>query len=155
MSRIALSRSYGETYTAGVFLLPGIEIYTVERPWVPRDDCRGGVPFESCIPEGEYEVRRFTRRNGDLSWVLVNDSLGVYERKEDRPRATDRYSCLIHPGNTVEDVVGCIAPGMNRSAKIKTGGGLSYRVNDSRTAMGFVDAVLARVTRITIREMGT
>jgi translation initiation factor 6 (eIF-6) len=41
-------------------------------------------------------------------------TLGVYMNATDRPAGIGRYLCLIHTGNYVGDVVGCIAVGQAR-----------------------------------------
>jgi hypothetical protein len=47
--------------------------------------------------------------------ALVNEELGVWYQKDDRPEDWGRYLVLIHSGNYVDDVVGCIAPGLSRT----------------------------------------
>ena len=62
---------------------------------------------------------------GTLS--VGNEVLGVWEQDEERDtKEWGRYLVLIHPGNTVKDVVGCIAPGIS---------GTEDSVIDSRKAM--------------------
>lgn len=112
--------------TRGVLKIGTNLFQTVERPWVSFPDAHGGTPFESCIPDGEYRLRSYTRPSGKKAFILSNELLGVYEQDEDRPQQKGRYLILIHPGNTVDDVVGCIAPGL-------TGG--DHFVSDSRKAM--------------------
>ncbi len=112
--------------TRGVLKVGTHSFQTVERPWVYNPEGPGGTPFESCIPDGEYRLRSYVRPSGKKAFILSNELLGVYEQEEDRPQLRGRYLILIHPGNTVADVVGCIAPGL-------TGGG-NY-VSDSRKAM--------------------
>ncbi len=105
--------AYSSTETEGRLDLDGQRIYTIERPWVPGMSL-GGKNFESCIPDGDYECEYYVRSNGKDSIRLMNPSLGVYRTKSDRPLSSGRWDCLIHSGNYVEDVVGCIAPGMGR-----------------------------------------
>ncbi len=98
----------------GKLHLPGMKgLYTVEQPWKDVDKngkkYPAGVPFHSCIPEGEYELRPVEREERGSTWVIVNEALGVYEFRYDR---NTRYGCLIHSGNTYTNVAGCIAPGM-------------------------------------------
>ena len=98
----------------GQLLIPehGINLPTLERPWLPG--VRGGMPFASCVPDGEYQLERFTRPNGDLVLRLWNTDLGVYKHQGDGPEEGGRYLILIHAGNWVRDGVGCIAPGLTR-----------------------------------------
>ena len=86
-------------------------LYTIERPWIPS--APGGEPFESCVPAGIYSLRPH-KHNGRESLALTNHGLGVYYLPEDRPQGIGRYFILIHAGNWVKDVVGCIAPGLDR-----------------------------------------
>ena len=76
----------------GVLLLNDFRCYTVERPWLDN------TPFKSCIPTGVYETENIIRPSGKPA-VSLNNVPG-------------RTHILIHPGNEVYDVVGCIAPGM-------------------------------------------
>lgn len=94
------------------------QCYTVERPWL------NNKVGQSCIPEGEYELKpgRFNH-GGYLAYELK----GV----------PGRSLIKIHVGNTMDDVIGCIAPGM----------GLGYLNNkwgviNSRTAFDrFMDVM--------------
>ena len=110
--RLTLTRfAYTPTETQGLL---DDTWWTIERPWIPGDH-PGGLSFESCIPDGRYKLIKHTRPNGDKVVALVNPSLGVWYRKEDRPEEWGRYLVLIHSGNFVNHVVGCIAPGLSRS----------------------------------------
>ena len=105
---------YSETETEGRLWLDGeTAFYTLERPWI--GGVPGGVPFRSCVPDGTYELVEHQRQNGDLVFALRNPDLGVYYTEEERGDQPGRYLILIHAGNYVEDVVGCIAPGIDRT----------------------------------------
>ena len=102
------------------FLSFGNEILaTIERPWIPADT-PGGKPNESCVPAGVYRLIPHTRPDPDPTddkppkevYALVNESLGVYYLKEDRPNGVGRYLILIHIANWVHNVIGCIGPGL-------------------------------------------
>lgn len=76
--------------TEGVITLPdGSEIKTLERPW------KGNKPYVSCIPEGEYIVKR--DHTGKHRYFAVQEVEG-------------RSAIEIHPANTVNQLLGCIAP---------------------------------------------
>lgn len=110
--------AYTPTETQGMLRIGMWTCHTIEQPWVQHDN-RGGKPFMSCIPEGVYKVAPFKRPNGDEVLSIVNEELGVFlydhERtKDNNGRAQGRYLCLIHAGNRVRDVEGCIAPGDKR-----------------------------------------
>ena len=88
-------------------------IHTLERPWIAG--LPGGMPFESCVPDGEYELIPHTRPNGDRVFALRNPDCGVYYTDQERAGRDGRYLILIHSANWVEQVVGCIAPGLVRT----------------------------------------
>jgi hypothetical protein len=46
--------------------------------------------------------------------ALRNSDLGVYYQQGEVPDEGGRYLILIHAGNWLRNVVGCIAPGMTR-----------------------------------------
>ena len=105
---------YSATETEGRLLLNDNEkLFTLERPW--RPGLPGGMPFESCVPDGEYELIPHRRPNGDSVFALRNPDLGVYYTEQERGDRSGRYLILIHSANFVEQVVGCIAPGMVRT----------------------------------------
>lgn len=112
--------------TRGVLKIGNNTFQTIERPWIPLPAAAGGTPNESCIPDGEYRLRSFTRPSGKKAFILSNPEQGVYEQAAERPNGQGRYLILIHPGNTVADVVGCIAPGLT---------GDEHNVGSSRKAM--------------------
>lgn len=120
--------AYLEDYTRGVLQIGNSTFQTVERPWVPFSKGPGGTPFESCVPDGDYHLRPYTRPSGQKSLILSNAEKGVYEQDSDRSNSKGRYLILIHPGNTADDVVGCIAPGLH------AGNELGF-VGSSRLAM--------------------
>ena len=120
--------------TFGVMTFDGLTLQTVERPWLNNKS------FESCIPAGEYKLEPFTRPNGDNVYALVGGSVSLH--KED---GFKRYLVLIHAGNYMTDVVGCIAPGLTRHESM---------VTSSRNAMGKLMAHLAGGEHSLIIEFG-
>lgn len=129
--KLVLKRfAYTDNYTRGELYVGEDTFQTVEKPWFRNEYAPGGTPFESCIPDGSYRLRGFTRPSGDKAFILSNPDHGVYEDESHLPSVgRGRYLILIHPGNTVDDVVGCIAPGMTGSADA---------VWDSRKAMAML-----------------
>lgn len=110
-------------------------IYTLERPWISQlpgtfwtsDDpewiqppCgRKGV---SCIPPGVYDLVPHSTDAHPDTFALVNPDLWVYHFEQDVPRyqrGIARTAVLIHPANYVEELRGCIAPGMSRTSTTK------------------------------------
>lgn len=115
MSELLLQRfAYSPTETEGLLWLDDETVlHTLERPWVAG--MPGGVPFESCVPDGSYELIPHQRPSGDDVLALRNPDLHVYYSDAERNGREGRYLVLIHVGNYVDDVVGCIAPGIART----------------------------------------
>ena len=68
-------------------------IYTIERPWLHN------IPYESCVPEGSYDLFPFSgRRHRDV--IILNN-------------VPSRSYCLFHIANKPTDVQGCIGPGFD------------------------------------------
>ena len=79
--------------TLGVLTVGGEEFYTVERPWEEN------LPRISCIPEGEYEMKR--RKSPKFGWC--------WEVKD----VPNRTYILFHSANFPDELQGCIAPGIS------------------------------------------
>ena len=112
--------AYTPSETQGKIRVGDWSCFTIEPPWL-RWSYPGGKPYESCIPDGTYELVPFIRPNkhADKVFAMVNPDLGVYFHDDDRPsdrtgQRRGRFLCLIHPANYVWQVVGCAAPGMSR-----------------------------------------
>jgi len=83
--------------TLGVLLIKGRMLgFTLELPW------RNNIRNLSCIPPGLYRVRLRE------SWRRSRDHGATYEVCN----VPGRSGILFHPGNTIDDVEGCIAPGL-------------------------------------------
>jgi hypothetical protein len=124
---ITLERfAYLDDCTRGVLHVGNQSFQTIEQEWHKNPDGLGGLPFESCIPDGVYQLRPHMRPSGKKAFILSSSDCGVYEQQEDMQGNIGRYLILIHPGNTTADVVGCIAPGLTGSDR---------SVSKSRNAM--------------------
>jgi len=97
-------------------------LWTVERPW------QGNAKFVSCIPDGEYGLIAFDSAAHPGCWCLTP--------------VPGRTGILIHPGNTVNDVQGCIAPGQRQ---------VGMEVRNSVAAMRMINFVLDRNEQHTIQ----
>jgi hypothetical protein len=84
---------------------------TIERPWIANQAGRGGVLRESCVPDGEYRLIPHDSQRFPGTYALVNESLGVWYQTRPSGQTWGRTAILIHVGNRVLDVVGCIAIG--------------------------------------------
>lgn len=89
----------------------GLKLATLERPWLPNPAGPGGMPRESCVPDGVYRVEPFTGARFTDVFRLTNPALGVFPDVLPSGQAWGRTTILIHSGNFVEDVIGCIAVG--------------------------------------------
>lgn len=96
-------QEYGDQGTRGRIVLPTDHAWwTIELPW------RGNAVGESCIPEGVYPMRK--RRSG----VVERSTGGEYLFGWEVCDVPGRTYIMIHPGNTIRDLEGCIAPGLGR-----------------------------------------
>ena len=90
---ITLERfAYSPFGVFGKLMIPEFECFTVERPWLDNK------PRVSCIPEGEYKIQLGIYNRGGYEAYEVMD-------------VPNRSLIKIHIGNTIDDIVGCIAPG--------------------------------------------
>jgi hypothetical protein len=118
--------------TAGFLVLPqGSSLPTVELPWSPSPLHRGGANLTSCVPDGTYKLEPYSSDKHPNVWSLSNPNLDVYVEHHD----IGRYGILIHVGNSVADVVGCIAVGMDADP-------LHNIVRRSREAIEYLRTVL-------------
>ncbi len=101
---------YSEIHTLGRLTAGDEQFHTIERPWIAG--MPGGVSRKSCVPDGRYFLLQHKRPNGDQVLALRNPDLGVYYEQDEVPADGGRYMILFHVGNYVDDVVGCIAPGL-------------------------------------------
>lgn len=128
--------SYAPTETEGRWYLPKRTLFTIERPWIPNPNGPGGMPFRSCIPEGEYTIEPWTRPNGERVFIIHNPALGVYKRSDEAKKGHGRYLIFVHAANWVSQVVGCIAPGTSRGILFNPDTGRTERaVMNSNSAM--------------------
>jgi hypothetical protein len=106
---------YGPDCTLGWLEHDGLKLATIERPWLPNPAGIGGVPKQSCIPDGSYAVENFTGTRFTEVFRLSSPLLGVYRDQLPPGQDWGRHSILIHAGNCVTDVVGCIAVGLRHT----------------------------------------
>lgn len=109
-------------------------VFTLERPWIAGS--KGGMPYKSCVPDGSYSLHEHTRPDGDVVFALRNPDLGVFYTEQEKGDRDGRFLILIHVGNWVADVVGCIAPGMGRGV-----GRGERMVTNSTRAMELIHSV--------------
>lgn len=112
---LVVVRKYEEGHTSGILIGGGLRLMTMERPWISNPAGKGGVRRESCIPEGSYALHAYSSAAKPDCYEMVNPDLGVYAQPEHIPAGQQwgRSNCLIHAGNFVTDVIGCIAVGLS------------------------------------------
>lgn len=132
----------------GVMVFPKFIFHTIEKPLIITPEWRGGKPYESCIPFGRYEIVPHSGKDYQDVWALVNHDLGVYHTKDQRKFDTDRFGCLIHWGNWVHDVVGCVAVGLGASYDPPKN---EYMVTSSRPAINMLRTLLTLYTHLDIK----
>lgn len=94
------------TARMGFFLLNDEVYWTVELPW------KGNVRKISCIPEGEYEcVRRPSTKNLNAGIPDAFEIMNVPGRSD---------ILFAHVGNSVKDILGCSAVGLDTDLKAET-----------------------------------
>jgi hypothetical protein len=74
--------------------------FTVERPWENNE------PMRSCIPEGDYKLVWYNSPRFGRTVAVVGNSVSLFPDPKYK-----RSAILIHSGNTMDDVLGCISPG--------------------------------------------
>ncbi len=84
--------AYSPAGTFGTLFLPENILYTVERPWLDN------IPRWSCIPEGQYKCVPRPYYRGGYNAIHVTD-------------VPNRSYILMHKGNIMHNVEGCIAVG--------------------------------------------
>ena len=94
MKQLRLSRiAETDGATLGVLSVDGRPLFvTLEDPW--KDNARQ----VSCIPDGEYTIRRHTSPKFGLCYSVDN--------------VPNRSHILLHAGNTSDDTQGCILIGL-------------------------------------------
>lgn len=95
---------YSPNGTFGRLIVGDLKLWTVEKPWA------NNVPRESCVPEGEYTLEHHEGSKYKDTWALIGETVSHWPG-EGKPRST----CVFHKGNSMHNVLGCIAPGLHLS----------------------------------------
>lgn len=114
MDLVLARSSYTNARVMGTLFCDELNLHTVERPWIENPKGPGGMPKVSCVPEGRYTLKPHDSQKFPGSYILINMQLGVYSYPDDIPdgQGWGRSAILIHSGNAVDDVIGCIAVGL-------------------------------------------
>lgn len=100
-NHLILKRGYTDRGTFGRIETPARTYDTLERPWA------GNRAFVSCIPEGVYTLKK--RRSG----VVERSTGGLYLYGWEVTNVPGRTFIMFHPANLIEQLEGCIAPGLS------------------------------------------
>jgi hypothetical protein len=135
--------AYLDNCTIGWLDADSIKLATIERPWIRNNAGPGGKRRESCVPDGQYVLRPHTSDRFPDTYALVNPDLGIWYQPDEIPggQAWGRSAILIHAGNRVSDVIGCIAVGLRH-----TFFGGEHAVLESQKALGQLRVVLGKGT---------
>jgi hypothetical protein len=142
--------------TLGWMIAEPYRFATIERPWLPNPNGPGGTLKKSCVPEGTYVVRPHDGTDFQGVYALTNETLGVFyqttppECGPPNARLWGRTAILIHAGNFVRDVIGCIALG---SRHVRPNG--ERAVVESGVALGRLRTLLGRAERHELGIMPT
>lgn len=90
MRSVILTRCHLPDKTPGQIIVDGYSFKTLERPWLNNE------PFVSCIPPGNYIVKR--DKTGKHQFYSITD-------------VDNRTDIEIHIANKVSELLGCIALG--------------------------------------------
>jgi hypothetical protein len=132
--------------TTGKLTVGDLVLHTIERPWLNNNPANDGDDLISCVPPGQYLLVPHASAKFGKTWALVNHKLQVVHQPADIPRnATGnwRAAILIHTGNWVRDVIGCIAVGLGANHPAKD----EPMVTQSRQAMALLRETLGPMTR--------
>jgi hypothetical protein len=141
--RLTLVRSGSDTErTLGTLTVGQFTFATIERPWLPTTDHLGGTNRKSCVPTGTYRVIPHHSVHFPNTYALINPDLHVWYQPGDIPEGKKgRTAILMHVGNRVRDVVGCVGVGKEHGAL-----GGEPAVLRSTLAMRELDKILNRQT---------
>jgi hypothetical protein len=136
--------AYLPTCTLGRLYAGELHLATLEEPWSPDPDGPGGQrrqpgKRESCVPDGPYDLHPHSGVRQRDVWALENPSLGVWRDRVPEHLSYGRAAILLHAGNTVADIEGCILVGL-RHGRIEG----TDAVLESRAALDRLRALLRR-----------
>lgn len=101
METITLQRfAYTPWGVFGRLVYGDFRAFSVERPWVDNK------ARESCIPDGTYKLQWYNSPKFGETWAVIGDTVSLFPAP-----GIARSAVLIHPGNTMDDLLGCIALG--------------------------------------------
>jgi hypothetical protein len=141
--------AYTKTATLGLMRFGDLQLATIERPWIENPAGPGGMPRQSCVPDGTYTIAPHNTVHFPDTFILSNNVLGVWTDPNLIPSGQPwgRSAILIHVGNVVTDVIGCVAVGEKHVPD-------RPQVVNSRNSLDKLRAVLGKdLHRLTIRPI--
>lgn len=135
--------AYLPDVTLGRLYVDSLTLATLEEPWIenpfgPGGQRREGLKRESCVPDGAYELRPHNTPKHPHVWALHNPTLGVWHHATPPGLPYGRSAILIHTGNSVIDIEGCLLVGL-RHGRVQSG---MDAVLESRAALAQLQARL-------------
>lgn len=135
---------YSDKHTLGHLVLPGMARFaTLEEPWSEDPDGPGGQRrepghYESCVPDGDYELVPHTGQLFQNVYALVNPELGIYRWPTEIPpgQRWGRAAILIHNGNVLQNTIGCILVGLEHDGPTIKNGTSRPALNELRQLLG-------------------
>lgn len=112
--------------------------FTVERPW------KDNMPRESCIPDGQYSLKWFDSPKFGPTWAIVGGTVSLQPTP-----GFARALVLIHPANTMDDLLGCIGLG----STLGTVNGKWGVVNSKATVTNFLELTKGKSLSLEITSL--
>ena len=136
METITLERfAYTPWGVFGRLVYGDFRAFTVERPWADNK------ARESCIPDGEYELQWFNSPKFGPTWAIVGGTVSLHPDGKAK-----RSLVLFHAGNTMDDLLGCIAMG----STLGTVNGKWAVLNSGNTVNAFKAATKGKSLKLVI-----
>ena len=145
MNVLLVRHAYLPTVTLGRLYAGSLVLATLEEAWITNPNGPGGQrrefgKQESCVPDGPYTLQPHNTAKHPGVWALQNPNLGVWHAAVPAGLTYGRSAILIHTGNSVLDIEGCLLIGM-RHGRIE---GIDA-VLESRIALDRLRVVLGTV----------
>jgi hypothetical protein len=106
---LLLTTTSNEEATVGTLVAGTTTFFTIEQPW------RENAPNQSCVPEGMYDLVPYESPKHGPTWCLDNPALKIMGRDtltEGQIAMGLRSMCELHAANWAEQLLGCIALGL-------------------------------------------
>lgn len=120
-------------------MVGALQLYTLELPYVDN------LIDRSCVPLGTYELIPYDSPKHGPTWCLHNPALNIYSGPV-IPEGGRAY-CEIHSANWADQLLGCIAVGLDQQPMLDPmSGTVEPAVENSRNALTELVAVLGAMS---------